>query len=372
MPSRTTLLTQLVLIACAAVATRYLPQHTSETDRPRATSSTAGRTTGTFSICAYDPRTGALGVAVTSRVPHVGRVVPFVRAGVGAVATQASARVAYGPELLALLEQGKTPEEALAQATAADPRREVRQVGLVDARGRSAVFTGKQCQPYAGHRQGKHYVVQGNLLVGPEVIDAVAREFERTEGSTMPLAERLIRALLAGQRAGGDKRKGRKQSAALVVAEPGRTFWTGSEITVDIRVAEHPTPVLELRRQYETIYRVLGYRTFSVIRGPDVRQLKRMLHAVGYWKADQSLTEVLSGPEGSTYDAETAAAVDRFRADHGLPVPADRLGYPPGLVDRHFVDLLKAHYYGFADCKRCASDGTKARPPLADPVSRDD
>ena len=174
----------------------------------------------TFSIAALDPKTGETGVAVTTRVACVGNVVPWVMAGVGAVATQARTRVEYGLELLSMLKDGIEPDEALRRAISADSVRARRQVGVISAAGSGAQHTGGSTSAWAGHRSGANYVTQGNLLVGPQVLEAVARSFEVTDGSGRHLADRLIAALSAGQAAGGDARKGRVQSAAVLVADP--------------------------------------------------------------------------------------------------------------------------------------------------------
>ena len=291
----------------------------------------------TFSIAAVDPATGESGVAVTTRVPCVGNGVPWVRAGVGAVATQAFTRTLYGQELLDLLADGWSPDSALAQRLAADTLAERRQVGVVSLDGSSAQHTGTGTSGWAGHRAGPNYAVQGNLLVGPEVIDAVAASFESTEGSPRHLADRLIEALLAGQGAGGDARKGRLQSAAVVVADPrpGRSRRPDGQ-TAHINVCEHPTPVAELRRIYDAVSQTLGYRTLHAFTGNDVRQLKVILHALGRFRADETSLDV--GDVDGAYDAETVDAVERFRADAGLST-RDR-GSPPGLVDQETVAAL--------------------------------
>src|SRR5918912_568632 len=152
----------------------------------------------TFSLCAIDPATGQSGAAVTTRVPFVGRAVPHVRAGVGAVCTQASTVVEYGPRGLDLLARGVEPQAVLQQLLADDQQRESRQVGVIDMKGRAAAHTGKQNGNWAGSRQGLNYTVQANIMVGPEVVDAVASTFESTEGSGLPLAERMSLALEAG------------------------------------------------------------------------------------------------------------------------------------------------------------------------------
>jgi uncharacterized Ntn-hydrolase superfamily protein len=290
----------------------------------------------TFSIAAIDPETGESGVAVTTRVPCVGNGVPWVRAGVGAVATQSWTRVEYGPELLDMLETGMSAEEALREAVARDSLAGRRQVGVIGLNGGSAAFTGDEALPWAGHRSGPNYVTQGNLLVGPEVLEAVARSFESTAGSGRHLADRLIEALAAGQRQGGDARKGRMQSAAVVVADPrpGRSR-RPDKITVDINVCEHPTPVAELRRIYDNISQTLGFRTLQQFVGRDVWQLKIMLHELGYFRPGAELTR---DREAFLYTEETVRAVDAFREAEGLSTPA--VGSPPGLVDRETVGRL--------------------------------
>jgi uncharacterized Ntn-hydrolase superfamily protein len=238
----------------------------------------------TFSLCAIDPVTSQSGAAVTTRVPFVGRAVPHVRAGVGAVCTQASTRVEYGPQGLDLLAKGVAPQEVLKQLLESDAQRESRQVGLIDMKGRSAAHSGKNNGNWAGSKQGRNYTVQANIMVGPEVIEAVAASFEATEGSGWPLAERMILALEAGQAKGGDRRWGNLQSAAIKVADPNNPGRGGDYIALAIEVGEHPEPVAEMKRIYYTTARRLGYRTFSRVDGQDVVELKRMLHALGYWR----------------------------------------------------------------------------------------
>ncbi len=287
----------------------------------------------TFSIVAVDPETGESGVAVTTRVPCVGNGVPWVRAGVGAVATQSWTRVEYGPELLDMLESGMSAADALREAVARDTLAARRQVGVIGLKGGGAAFTGDEALPWAGHRSGPNYVTQGNVLVGPEVLEAVARSFESTAGSHRHLADRLIEALAAGQRQGGDKRKGRMQSAAVVVADPrpGRSR-RPDKITVNINVCEHPTPVAELRRIYDNISQTLGFRTLQLFAGRDVWQLKLILHELGYFRPEGELER---DREAFVYSEETARAVDAFREAEGLSTPA--IGSPPGLVDRETV-----------------------------------
>ena len=254
---------------------------------------------------------------MTTRVACVGNGVPWVRAGVGAVATQASTRTEYGRELLDMIEQGISPREALDQATASDEGRERRQVGVVSLDGRAAQHTGSGPGEWAGHRSGPNYAVQGNVLLGPEVVEAVAEAFEASEGSNRHLADRLIEALTAGQAMGGDRRVGRLQSAAVIVADPREGMSRRPDgQTVHINVCEHATPVGELRRIYDTVSGTLGFRDLSQPSGSDVWQVKLILHALGYYRSDQDTLE--RGPGSQFLDDEIAAAVDAFRADHGL------------------------------------------------------
>lgn len=294
----------------------------------------------TFSIAAIDPSTGESGVAVTTRNACVGNAVPWVRVGVGAVATQARTRPEYGPELLDLLEQGTSPEDALKEALSTDEEAAYRQVGVIGLDGASAQHTGEKTNAWAGERSGLHYVIQGNLLVGPEVLDAVARSFESSAGSRRHLADRLIDALAAGQAVGGDARKGRMQSAAVVVADPtpGRAR-RPDKITVNIHVCEHPHPVAELRRIYDTISETLGFRTLQQFTGRDVWQLKLILHELGYFRSDRDLTE-RNDPYAFRYTTEVVDAVERFRAAEGLAT--SERGSPPGLVDGETVERLWA------------------------------
>lgn len=197
----------------------------------------------TFSIVAHDPDTGDLGVAVQSKFFGVGSVVPWARAGVGAVATQASANTTYGPRGLELLASGQTAGQALAALTEADEQAAQRQLAVIDAAGTAATFTGEACLPWAGDRVGEHYSVQGNLLAGPAVLDAMAAAFETTRGD---LATRMTSALAAGQAAGGDLRG--RQSAALLVVRDNGGYQNLNDRYIDLRVEDHPAPIRELRR----------------------------------------------------------------------------------------------------------------------------
>jgi len=201
----------------------------------------------TFSIAACDPETGEVGVAVQSKFIAVGSVVPWARAGVGAVATQSFANVTYGPRGLKLLQEGKSPTEAIKLLTTDDLNREKRQVGIISADGSSAHYTGKECFSWAGGKSGKNFTAQGNILAGEEVITAMAESFTGSAGKA-PLAQRLIDALAAGQEAGGDRRG--KQSAALLVARKNWGYGGDNDRFRDLRVDDHEHPIRELERIY--------------------------------------------------------------------------------------------------------------------------
>ena len=205
-------------------------------------------TVATFSIVAADPATGELGIAVQSKFLAVGAVVPWAKAGVGAIATQAWANTTYGPRGLELLAEGKSPEDALRTMIANDEGREQRQVGIVDAKGQTATHTGGGCMAFAGGRSGRHFTVQGNILAGEEVIEAMAKSFEDSHDSGKELAQRLLDALQAGQEAGGDRRG--MQSAALLVVRQDAGYSAYNDRYRDLRVDDHPEPIRELQRIY--------------------------------------------------------------------------------------------------------------------------
>jgi uncharacterized Ntn-hydrolase superfamily protein len=201
----------------------------------------------TFSIVAADPASGEVGVAVQSKFLAVGAMVPFARGDLGAVATQASACVPFGPRGLDLLAQGLAPAAALERLLAADERREERQVGLVDLGGRAASHTGRDCFEHAGSVTGEGFACQGNILASAEVVPAMALAFQRAAGLALP--ERLVEALRAGQSAGGDRRG--QESAALLVAKTGGGYGGDHDRYVDLRVDHHAQPIEELARLLE-------------------------------------------------------------------------------------------------------------------------
>jgi uncharacterized Ntn-hydrolase superfamily protein len=200
----------------------------------------------TYSICACDLDAGQWGVATQSKFLAVGSVVPWAEAHVGAIATQSYANPRYGPDGLALLREGLSAAEVVDRLTAADEGRAQRQLGIVDALGRAATFTGEECHEWAGGRVGTGYAAQGNILVSAATVDALAETFEATAGA--PLAERLLDSLAAAQNAGGDRRG--QQSAALLVVERDGGYAGLSDVLVDLRIDDHEQPVPELRRLF--------------------------------------------------------------------------------------------------------------------------
>lgn len=196
----------------------------------------------TFSIVAYDPERKEWGIGVASKFLAVGSVVPWAKAGVGAIATQAYANTSYGPKGLELLAAGKSAEEVVKLLTEADKGKESRQVGIIDAKGNAATFTGSRCNTWAGGKTGKHYACQGNILAGEAVVNDMAKSFEEAKG---PLAWRIMAALEAAEKAGGDSRG--KQSAAIYIVRE-KSGYGGNDRMIDFRVDDHKSPIQELAR----------------------------------------------------------------------------------------------------------------------------
>jgi len=278
---------------------------------------------GTFSIVAYDRDRKAWGVAVQSKFVSVGSVVPFAEAGTGAVATQALANPSFGPDGLALMRGGLSAEETVRRLVGADAGRDERQVGVVDAKGRAASFTGSKCLDWAGHEVGDGFACQGNILFGPAVVRAMARTYEATPGD---LLDRLLAALSAGQREGGDRRG--MQSAALVASRAGAGYG-GSDRWVDVRVDDHPSPIEELKRVFRLYDLALLSRedpaTARPIDGEVAAALQHDLSVLGYY----------SGRLTGRWDAPSRAGFARFIGEHNFeekqspdgPVWPSVLGY---------------------------------------------
>jgi uncharacterized Ntn-hydrolase superfamily protein len=260
----------------------------------------------TYSIAACDLDAAQWGVAVQSKFLSVGSVVPWAEPGVGSIATQAYANPRYGPNGLALLREGKSAQEAVDELTAADEGREHRQLGIVDAEGRAATYTGAECYDWAGGRTGERYAAQGNILVSAETVDALAETFVGSGGR--PLAERLLDCLVAAQAAGGDKRG--QQSASLLIVERDGGYAGLSDIVVDLRVEDHERPIEELQRIYRLHQAIFGETPRDQWVQVDdglAEELKERLARLGYegelgdaflrWAGNENLEERVDGVE---------------------------------------------------------------------------
>ena len=235
----------------------------------------------TFSIVAYDPNNGDLGVAVASKFLAVGAVVPWAQAEIGAIATQSLANMSFGPDGLALLAQGLDAQTTLDDLLAADEGREQRQVGVVDTHGNAATWTGNQCHAWAGGIIGRNFAAQGNILTGEDVVMAMAHAFDQTSGE---LAERLLAALAAGDMAGGDRRG--RQSAALYVARKGGAYGGVLDRYIDLRVDDHVQSVQELERLLKLHRFYLtppDPATLIPIDSAIASELQQILQHVGYY-----------------------------------------------------------------------------------------
>jgi uncharacterized Ntn-hydrolase superfamily protein len=281
----------------------------------------------TFSIVACDSVNGDLGVAVQSKFLAVGSVVPWARAGVGAVATQSFANTAYGPEGLRLMAAGWTAQEALKHLLDMDPEANQRQVSLVDASGRAASFTGTSCFNWAGHLIGEGYACAGNILVGQDTVQAMASTFETTQG---PLALRLVTALAAGQAAGGDSRG--QQSAAVLVVRTGGGYGGRNDRFIDLRVDDHSEPIAELRRLLDL------HRLYLTKSSPDelipvseeiVRELQTIGQKTGHYQGE------ISG----SYDEATRKAL---RGLYGVENLEER--WHEHLIDTVALEFLRQRF----------------------------
>jgi uncharacterized Ntn-hydrolase superfamily protein len=240
----------------------------------------------TFSVVAADLATGDLGIAVASKFLACGAVVPWASAGAGAVATQSFANTAYGPDGIRMMRDGLSARDTLVKLQADDADRDLRQVGLVDARGGAAAHTGPGCHTWAGHHVGEGFTCQGNILVGQETVDAMAAVFRASKGE---LSDRLVTALAAGEKAGGDKRG--KQASAIYVVRPKGGYGGMNDVLVDLRVDDHPEPVTELRRLLELRDLYFGTSPASdklKMEGAVLVDLKRLMTSRGFYCGDAS------------------------------------------------------------------------------------
>jgi len=284
------------------------------------------RNIATFSVVAQ--HRGDLGVAVASKFLAVGSIVPWVRAGAGAVATQAAANVAYGPDGLALLAGGQSAADVLNQLLAGDDEREHRQVGIVDQDGRAAAHTGRACFPWAGHIVEQGFCCQGNLLAGEAVLLNMAAAFREARDSGSELAEALLAGLRAGDAAGGDNRG--RQSAALLVVRAGGGYGGFLDRYIDLRVDDHPDPIPELER----ILRLHRFYLTKPSNGDfvsiDARlagELQDALRDLGYY----------SGPNTNVYDKLTRAALFAYGSIENLE---QRL-VEDARIDRQVLDFIR-------------------------------
>jgi uncharacterized Ntn-hydrolase superfamily protein len=262
----------------------------------------------TYSIAACDLAAGRWGVATQSKFLAVGSVVPWAEPYVGAIATQAYANPRYGPEGLALLRDGLPADEVVARLTAADEGRNHRQLGVVDANGGSATYTGSECMDWAGGIAGVGFAAQGNILVGEETVAALARRFTETEGQ--PLARRLIDCLAAAQAAGGDRRG--QQSAALLVVERDGGYAGLSDVLVDLRVDDHAEPIAELARLYHQHHLLFGKtprEEWLTVDGALRAEIEDRLAKLGY---DGALEDAFASWAGTENLEERVNGVDRI------------------------------------------------------------
>jgi uncharacterized Ntn-hydrolase superfamily protein len=283
----------------------------------------------TFSIVGFDPARREWGVAVASRFLAVGAYVPFARAEAGAIATQALANLAYGSEGLDLLASGKSAAEVMQALTAADPGRDERQVGIVDAQGGAATYTGSACMNWAGGITGPGFAAQGNILSGPEVVAAMGQAFEAETGD---LGRRLYAALLAGDGAGGDRRG--RQGAALKIVRAEGGYGGFNDVVLDLRVDDHPTPVAELGRlmSLHALYFGATAAADKLPLGEEiVRELQAMARQAGLYLGD------IHG----RLDDETTAAL---RAMTGIENLEERIDLLRATIDPPALDFLRERF----------------------------
>jgi uncharacterized Ntn-hydrolase superfamily protein len=283
----------------------------------------------TFSIVAHDPGSQEWGIAVQSKFLAVGAVVPWARAGVGAVATQSYANTAFGPDGLDLMARGLTAQEALDQLVAGDHRRARRQVGLVDAIGGAATFTGDECHAWAGGFTGTHYAVQGNILVSGATVDAMARTFEEAQGE---LSDRLVAALAAGQVAGGDRRG--KQSASVLVVRPQGGYAGRNDRYMDLRVDDDPAPIERLQAivdLHHLFFKPPAPGEMVAIEGELAREVQKILRWAGYY----------DGPMTGRYDAPTKHALNSLVGNENFE---ERFDEGEGLISQQVLDLFRRKF----------------------------
>ena len=284
----------------------------------------------TFSIVAYDPGREEWGVAVQSKFLAVGAVVPWAQAGAGVIATQSYANLAYGPDGLQLMGEGKSAKETIARLTDGDEQKALRQVGAVDAAGNAAAFTGEECYGWAGHVIGDGYACQGNILL-PGTIEAMAEKFEEVRGGAGELADWLVLALAAGQAAGGDARG--RQSAAVLVVRAGGGYGGNNDRYLDLRVDDDPLPIRELQKLLQMHHLLFqeGDPDDLVPLSDLASTLQSLLQETGHY----------DGPVNGEFDEKSRRALRALVGAENLEERWDGSG---DSIDRQVVDYLLEKY----------------------------
>jgi len=279
----------------------------------------------TFSIVGYSLTEEAWGIAVASKFPAVGAVVPWASANAGAIATQSYANTTFGPRGLALMSEGKTAQTAIDTLLAEDDERELRQVGMVDKEGRAATFTGKKCLSWAGGKVGKNFAAQGNILTGPETVDAMVDAFQGASGE---LPDRLYAALLAGDLAGGDRRG--KQSAAILVVKPEGGYGGFNDRWLDYRVDDHKDPIPKLGELIEMHHLYFGRSDDDErlkISGEVLENLQIIARDLGYY----------DGLIDGEFSEKTRVAMRAFIGNENFE---DRVDFDQAIIDKPVFDFL--------------------------------
>ncbi len=311
----------------------------------------------TFSIVACDTTGGFLGVGVQSRVVSAGSIVPAAEAGVGAIATQAAANVGYKADALGMLREGRSAEEVRAHFIRSDSGIHRRQFAVADGRCRFAAFTGDSTLAWAGHRVGQHYSVQGNILTGAEVVEAMARAYEDAESRGLPFGQRLLASLKAGQAAGGDRRG--RQAAGLLIVKPDAGYGGGDDRYADLRVEDHPEPILELERIYgiwmslfhpNDHFLPAGSEPFGAPTGPHICTLRNRLARLGFGTASEA--------RSCAFDEEVITALKAFQRAHGLP-EQPRLTPEAAAKLNELSRLSSSRFKGSESLKDSISRGTR-------------
>jgi uncharacterized Ntn-hydrolase superfamily protein len=284
----------------------------------------------TFSIVAYDPGREEWGVAVQSKFLAAAAVVSWARAGAGAVATQSYANLRYGPEGLDMMAGGKSAEETIQALTEPDEEKALRQVGMVDAKGQAASFTGDECYDWAGHVVGEGFACQGNILI-PGTVEAMTKRFEEIRGGEGELADWLVEALAAGQDAGGDSRG--RQSAGVLVVREGGGYGGNNDRYLDLRVDDHPTPILELARIVKMHHLFFGE--------VDEKDVVPLAEVAGELQALMKRTGHYKGSENGEFDEATRKALRALVGAENLEERWDGSG---DVIDRLALTYLRERF----------------------------